>query len=188
MTPRRATGQDAAAITVTQRRGWCAAYRGIFPDPVLDDLPLEPGIALWSGRIAQPESEIWVIDDTEADTPVPAAGFIFFGQPKDAADRQNAEICGLYVRPEYHGRGWGRILMTLALERLSGKDAPVVGRTQALVWCLDGNTGGRAFYTRMGGVEVDRRMSHFTQFEPQFSAAERCFAWPLPVNGARAAP
>lgn len=58
------------------------------------------------------------------------------------------EITFVYVHPDHHRRGIGKILLA---ELIAG--ARRAGHANPWLVCLEGNTAARAFYVRMGGRE-----------------------------------
>ena len=146
---RRATPADAQAIAEIHVASWQRAYRGLFPDAVLDGLSVAARQAQWASWLAAADPIIWV---SESDGR--ATGFIS-GCPSrdaDAPPPHFAEITALYVHPDAWGQGCGRALCEAVLAHLRQTPAESV-----VVWALTGNLGARHFYERLGFALDDGR-------------------------------
>jgi GNAT superfamily N-acetyltransferase len=142
---RTATPADAAAIADVHVRSWQAAYRGVFPDDVLDGPDLPAGrLRLWRrllGPDAPPGHAAWV-----AEGPAGVVGFAdVLPSRDDDADPATGEVLAIYALPGAWGTGTGRELMAAALEGLRG-----AGFRTATLWVLDSNARARRFYERAG--------------------------------------
>jgi ribosomal protein S18 acetylase RimI-like enzyme len=73
------------------------------------------------------------------------AGFVTFGASRDDDARGLGEVYALYVDPDRHRGGVGRMLMADARRRLMES-----GFTEAILWVLQGNDRARSFYEREG--------------------------------------
>lgn len=149
MTPRRATPADASALAATHIASWRVAYRGFFPDKVLDNLSLAESTALWAPRLASPDHHIWITGD-----PGRVTGFISAcpSRDADAPPPAFAEIAALYVHPAAWGGGCGRALCETVFQVFENSPAQVL-----LVWVLTSNTRARHFYERLGFAPDDSR-------------------------------
>ena len=72
-------------------------------------------------------------------------GFTTFCSSRDADVPGVGEIVALYVDPDRHEGGVGRLLMAEARRRLAE-----AGFTDGLLWVLDGNDRAASFYEREG--------------------------------------
>jgi ribosomal protein S18 acetylase RimI-like enzyme len=72
-------------------------------------------------------------------------GFVTFGGSRDDDAEGLGEVYALYVDPERHRSGVGRMLMAEARDRLAE-----AGFGEAILWVLDGNDRARSFYEREG--------------------------------------
>lgn len=154
---RPATAADAQAIAEISVHGWQTAYRGILPDDFLAGLSVGPREVAWRMRLEH---------DTDAGSPAWIAqrngrpiGFLSSGPPRDkdlqrrarAAGRRSAgstttiEVYAVYVDPASWRSGAGRALLTTAVDYWRARDV-----TRLVLWVLEGNAGGRAFYEAMG--------------------------------------
>ena len=113
---RSAEPDDAASIARVQVATWRSAYKGIFPDELLDglnDIRLAMG---WSESIERKGFVTFVAerDDVEKERVV---GFIHAG-PSDV--RWLAEVYTLYVNQDHQRRGIGRDLLAALTGALRG--------------------------------------------------------------------
>jgi GNAT superfamily N-acetyltransferase len=148
---RSAAVADARAIAEIVVRGWRAAYRGILPDDFLDGLSVDAREIAWRMRLAggaEGGGPVWV-----AELDAKAIGFVSTGPPRDE-DMQpshrlgvptGAEIHAIYVAPEAWRKGAGRALLTTAVDHWRGGDVAIL-----VLWVLEENDVGRAFYEAMG--------------------------------------
>jgi len=131
MTVRPAVVADAPAVASVHVQTWQAAYRGLVPDSVLDELSVEARTSMWERGI--PRGGVWVglVDSA-------VAGFAAVGPSRepDAA----FELFAIYVLPSAWGTGLGYELARAAL----GDQQDVV------LWVFDENPRARRFYERLG--------------------------------------
>jgi GNAT superfamily N-acetyltransferase len=146
---RRATPADALAIAEIHVASWQTAYRGLFPDAVLDGLSVPARQAQWAPRLATADPTIWV---AEADRRV--VGFVSAcpSRDADAPPPAFAEIAALYVHPAAWGTGCGHALCQAVFGHLLPTPAQSV-----IVWVLRGNVRARHFYERVGFIQDDGR-------------------------------
>ena len=131
---------DEAAVAAVHVRSWQAGYRGVLPDAYLDSLdPADRAGRYTFGSTdpAVPFTMLAVSGDV-------VCGFLTTMPP---ADPEVGEIGALYVDPAWWRRGVGRLLMDEACTRLV--DA---GHREAVLWVLEGNVRGLAFYAELGWV------------------------------------
>jgi GNAT superfamily N-acetyltransferase len=147
--PRRATSTDALAIAEIHVASWQKAYRGMFPDDVLDQLSVTERRRLWEPRLVPGDWALWV-----GGGDVKPAGFIAAcpSRDDDAPPPAFAEIAALYVHPVAWGTGCGRALCEVVFEHLSKTPAQSV-----IVWVLTGNMPARRFYEHLGFKVDDGR-------------------------------
>jgi len=145
--PRRATPADAQAIAEVHVASWQVAYRGFFPDTVLDNLSVADRQAMWAPRLAASNHTIWVTEDAERVT-----GFISACASRDAdlPPPAFAEVAALYVHPDTWATGCGHALCDAAFTEMRHTPAQTV-----LVWVLTGNVRARRFYERLGFITDD---------------------------------
>lgn len=148
-TVRRATPADAQAIAENHVASWQVAYRGFYPDTVLDHLSVAERRALWEPRLAGHQHTIWV---AEKDGRV--IGFLSACPSRDDDLRPPAfaEIAAVYIHPASWGTGCGHALCQAAFEHFRSTPAQTV-----IVWVLTANTHARHFYEGLGFTPDDGR-------------------------------
>lgn len=136
---RRARVEDAAAITEVHLGGWRAAYRGIMPDSVLDELDWEARRARWHDNLANgARCLVWESDGA-------VAGFAGFGPCRDDDRVGSGEVYALYVAPSAWGSGVAAPLFSAALDALRDE-----GYEGGVLWVLRDNARARRFYEKAG--------------------------------------
>jgi GNAT superfamily N-acetyltransferase len=142
---RPAVPADAPAIAHVHVASWRAAYRGIIPQQVLDELD----VAEWTARHrahlqdAAADRSLLVCEQGGA-----IVAFATYGPPRDAdVPLTSGELHALYAHPDAWGAGAGRGLCEASLGALRA-----AGADEAVVWVLDENLRGRRFYERAGFV------------------------------------
>jgi GNAT superfamily N-acetyltransferase len=148
---RRAVVADARDIAEIVVLGWQAAYRGIVPADFLEGLSVDAREVAWRMRLESGEEgggPVWI-----AKLDAAAIGFVSTGSPRDK-DMQSsgrlrrpiaAEVHAIYVTPSAWRHGAGRALLTTAVAHW--RDS---GVTTFVLWVLEANITGRAFYEALG--------------------------------------
>jgi RimJ/RimL family protein N-acetyltransferase len=131
MTVRLAEVSDAPAVASVHVRSWQAAYRGVIPDAVLDNLSVEARTPGWERHISSGGVWVGLIDDE-------IAGFAMAGPSRDAD--APFELYSIYLLPAAWGTGLG----------LSLAEAAIAGQRDVIVWVLEENKRARRFYERLG--------------------------------------
>lgn len=137
------TVEDVPALATLHVRCWQQAYRGIFPDQVLNTLSISKRMEGWTRTLADPDvyspaaklGENWV-------------GFLHCGPTRQA--HGDSEVYGIYVDERVYRLGLGRHLMNMAFENLRHR-----GFKHMVLCCVTENTRARRFYETMGGKVVD---------------------------------
>jgi GNAT superfamily N-acetyltransferase len=142
---RPALADDAAAMARVQITGWRTAYRGIFPDDVLDRADAEAATDKWRQRLAAPDAVAFVAVASSGIAAIAAGG----PPAKEPRLDFGPELYSLYLLPEWRRRGIGRQLLATIFSAFLGN-----GAEAAYLWCLAGNQDGRSFYARLGGAEM----------------------------------
>ena len=131
---------DALAVARVHVRSWQAAYRGHMPDTFLDSLRPEDRVTRYDFATRDPNLPRTVVAELDGFI----AGFAATAPSRDTdlAGQGYGELCGLYLDPDYWGRGFGKILISSARARLAGE----LGFGHACLWVLDGNARAERFY------------------------------------------
>ena len=150
---RLATPADAHGIAAVHVRGWQEAYRGLMPQPVLDELSITDRAEGWRQILAarergdEPEgarSHALVAVDLATDQ---VLGWATYGEPREHGAHEG-ELWGLYAHPELWSRGVGHALLVAVEDRLRAD-----GAGSAYLWVLEGNDRAATFYERHGWIE-----------------------------------
>jgi GNAT superfamily N-acetyltransferase len=142
---REARRGDEPAVADIHVRAWQEAYRGLMPDEYLDALDPRDRAATYTFETGDPTAPTTVLAVGEEDGEEVLLGFTTFRPSRDADAPDFGEVVALYVDPDRHRGGIGRLLMAEARRRL--REA---GFTEALLWVLDGNDRATAFYEGEG--------------------------------------
>lgn len=138
---RYANVDDAKSLGEIHSSSWKAAYKGIIPDKVLDNITAEKREKYFQNALREALEEDAII--FEENKP---AGFICIGKCRDKdKDASYGEICGLYLLPDYWHRGLGSKLMSWGLAELEKRNY-----TRATLWVLEENLSARRFYEKVG--------------------------------------
>ncbi|MDI3469629.1 MAG: GNAT family N-acetyltransferase [Pseudolabrys sp.] len=147
---RRAKPSDATAVAGTHDESWRNAYQGIIPGNELDRLISRRGPEWWDSAIRK-GSRITLLQFGDT-----VAGYANYGRNRARSLTYDGEIYELYLRPEYHGLGFGRRLFTAAR-----KDLAQSGLRSLVIWALSDNEPAVGFYRSMGGRAVARSSEKF---------------------------
>jgi len=140
---RPAVPDDALAVAGVHVRSWQVGYRGLLPDAYLTGLRAEDRAQRYtfgSSDPSQPATWVAVMEDA-------IRGFATTRPASDPDAAGKGELAGLYVDPDWWGRGIGQALLTAARGRLVE-----LGFHSAILWVLDGNERARRFYAADGWI------------------------------------
>ena len=140
---RRAKASDATAIAAVHDEAWRLAYRGIIPGGNLERMIMRRGPAWWLKAIDR-KATVLVIEVGGA-----ICGYATTGPSRMRMLPFSGEIYEIYLKPEYQGLGFGRLLFDAAREELKR-----VGFKSFSVRALAENEAAQGFYGRMGGRRV----------------------------------
>ena len=154
---RAGSAADAAQVAAVQREGWFAAYDGIIPGEIIDQVTApDDGARVRQSFRTRPWQRMIVAMASGANAGV--IGYASFGPETevlsapwphplstDGADGRVAELYALYVRPAWWSTGTGRALMERVLARSAGN-----GYSAITLWVLRDNRRARRFYERAG--------------------------------------
>jgi L-amino acid N-acyltransferase YncA len=164
---RRATAADARAIAEIGVLGWQAAYRGFLPHDFLAGLSVAPREVAWRAVIesdADNGAPAWI-----AERDGRAIGFVTSGPPRDEdVPLPAAEVYAIYVLPGTWRSGAGAALLATAVNHWRA-----LGTTTLVLWVLEANIQGRAFYEALGwqadGHRQEVDFGGFTRTEIRYS-------------------
>lgn len=140
---------DVRELLVAHGRAWRAAYEGLLPESVIDDVaaeePSDERIAAHYDRLtALGEDRVLVA----ADGGGTVRGYVVYRWPgdetRDSVRASEAELKELYVDPDHWGRGFGTALLEAGIARLPDHVSSVALET------LAGNDVGAGFYEARG--------------------------------------
>lgn len=144
---RWANPKDSKALALIHTAGWQAAYKGIIPDEILDNISVEKRSKYFEAALTEGRDETALI---EVDTIT--AGFLTLGHNRDEdLDNTYGEIWGLYLLPQYWDRGIGRRLMEWGTQELINR-----GYKYATLWVLVDNNRGKNFYFKLGFLQESK--------------------------------
>jgi RimJ/RimL family protein N-acetyltransferase len=143
---READPSDARGIARVHVTCWQAAYRGILPDPTLEDLSIDRVEEAWKRRLEERGDQVLVYDREGQ-----VIGFTAFGATRD--EDEDAAIVGemyqLYLDPGEWRKGYGTALTRAVLKAMHSE-----GFAEVTLWVLRENKRGRGFYETLG-LELD---------------------------------
>ncbi len=141
MNTRPAVLEDATAIATAHVRSWQAAYAHLLSAEFLSGLSIQQRAWGWAEALGKRESEIFVAEENGV-----VQAFVSFGRCRDKrVPEDRGEILALYATPGVWGKGMGRALLGLALQRLRQH-----GYKSTSLWVLCGNQRGIRFYVASG--------------------------------------
>ncbi len=133
MAVRPATAADVRAADAVRVAGWKAAYRDLVPQAYLDRLMVTDARVAWlTDRLEDQDAQTLVAVEGKA-----VVGMAVHGPGRDPDLPGLRELYALYVHPSHWRRGTGTELLAAC--------GPV-----DMLWVLEGNERGRAFYERHG--------------------------------------
>lgn len=143
---RTARLEDAAAIAHVYVETWRAAYTGILPPQVLHAVRAQDLTTSWRAIIQKAIASQEVVLVASLGNHV--VGFASAGRQEQGDLFFRDELKTLYVLPDHQRRGVGTGLLCEVLQLIA---------LPALVWIVEHNAAGRAFYEYMGALPVRRR-------------------------------
>lgn len=143
---RAAKLQDAAGLARVQVDGWKTAYRGIFPDELLDGFTVEKRTQVFTKRLGHPDypSDREWLCERDGET----IGWLSWmpSRDDDADPRVVAEVAAIYVHPSAWELGVGALLLEHIHEHISKLGT----YRETTLWVLEKNHRARRFYERKG--------------------------------------
>ena len=166
---RHARAEDAFAIAHVHVETWRATYPTLLPhDYLAKHLSIDTRAIYWQRTLQSDGANEAVFVAAEGHDVV---GFCSVGAarkaPKDGAGRKWGEVFTLYVLPDWHEQGIGRMLLANGFAELIER-----GFASALLWVVAGNPS-RFFYEAMGGQAIGSDVEKFAGARIE----EICYAW-----------
>ncbi len=150
---RPARRDDAATIAAYHRRCWQTSFRSITDLEVLayvEQSSMDDLIALWHQRMADDSPQRVVVATDSSDQ---AIGHVMV---------DGAELVHLFIDPDHHREGWGRVLLEIG-EAMIRENGHRVAELHTMV----GNTPAITLYEATGWVVTD---DHITNELPNGSS------------------
>ena len=168
---RPATAQDAFGIAHVHVETWRATYPTLLPHDYLGKhLSIDTRAIFWQRTLQLGDGHEAVFVACEG---FDIVGFTSVGPARKAPKGAEpggrwGEVFTLYVLPDYHEQGIGRMLLANGFAELVER-----GFDAALLWVVAGNPS-RFFYEAMGGKAIGRDVEKFAGAPVE----EICYAWP----------
>lgn len=144
MTIRDAVPHDAAAIARVQVETWHTALGAVLPAEFLAQINYETRLPKWIEALHDATSkEFFYVAETAAGEVV---GFASGGPERTGDAVYDGELYAIYILDAFQRRGTGRRLTLAVVDRLMA-----LGCCSMLIWVLEVNAAGRAFYEALGG-------------------------------------
>lgn len=132
---------DAKDLAKIHSNSWKVSYKGIIPDEILDNFNIEKKQRYFERVIKDGlEENAVILSNNEV------IGFICIGKCRDTDKTDSyGEVWGIYLLPEYFGRGVGTKLINWGLGELRNR-----GYNKVTLWVLEDNIKARKFYEKVG--------------------------------------
>ncbi len=131
---------DAAACADIHKRSWIYAYSHCIDRTIIEQRH-QGREAMWKKFLANENAGNFV-----AVTEGKIIGIITIGKERDGdMPEGTGELCGLYLDPEYIGKGYGRQVMDWVKTQLKAR-----GFSTMVLWVLDKNDKAKRFYEKSG--------------------------------------
>ncbi|MEY9969178.1 GNAT superfamily N-acetyltransferase [Streptacidiphilus sp. MAP12-16] len=145
---RDTTPADVADIVRLRAASWRAAYAGLIPPVYLDAMETGPEVVARAVRRLEESPDGYY--DLVAEREGRIVAFVMCGPERPMPEQVRAgtprgEVYALYAHPGAWSTGAGASLLAAARDRLRAD-----GHERQVLWVLEGNTRGRAFYERQG--------------------------------------
>ena len=144
---RPAGHSHAAAIAALHAESWRRHYRGAYSDAFLDGDVAADRVAVWSERLAAPDSGCCTLLAEAGGRVVGFAHTVFDDDPTWGALLDN-----LHVAHTHQRRGIGTRLLALTARAVIER----ARRTGLYLWVLEQNTASQAFYEALGAARAER--------------------------------
>jgi ribosomal protein S18 acetylase RimI-like enzyme len=147
---RPASIHHARAIAEVHVESYKSAYRGIFPEALLNGLSVENRECSWRDLLAGhgPSAEITMVG---CDAGGAVVGFVSGGKERTGQLGCDGELCAIYLRPEAQRKGLGTLLVRQFVHELVTR-----GYGSMAVWVLELNPA-RRLYEGLGGMVIGQQ-------------------------------
>ena len=145
VTFRLAGSEDAKKLAEIRCKSWKSAYRGIYPDEMLDCFDFAGHEKRFRKQIQDAQTAVYVIQSGGR-----TVGYVTLSR-REGYKGFNVCMDSLYLMPEAQGRGIGRAAMEFVREQCRE-----MGYSKFYHSCNPHNHRACAFYTAMGGQVGDR--------------------------------
>lgn len=116
------------------------AYKGIIPDSFLDDFTVEKREKFFTDEYEK-YKDTFTIKEHET-----LIGFATLGKNRDSdKDDSVGEVWGIYIHPDYWGKGYGSKLFDFSISELRKR-----GYKEITLWVFEKNQRARTFYEKKG--------------------------------------
>lgn len=136
---------DRLAVRKIYEESWKHAYKGIVPQSFLDGITEES-----CGGNLDKEGVYCLVAEEDGKL----IGTSSYCKSRFEEYAGLGEIISIYFLPEYTGKGYGKKLLSAAVERLSE-----MGFRDVFLWVLEENHIARAFYERCGFFTSGEKMT-----------------------------
>jgi ribosomal protein S18 acetylase RimI-like enzyme len=138
---RKATVDDADGMAMVHVTSWQQTYRGLIHPDFINERTLDKSKRMFLST----QCKNTIVIETMGQI----VGFCGYGTCRDTdMTLDTGEIWGMYILSSYHGRGWGKHLMNVALMELR-----LLGFKKASLWVLSTNQRAIDFYRAQGFME-----------------------------------
>ena len=144
---RSAVIHDARVIAEVHTESFNSAYRGIFPESLLNGLSVEKRESSWRDLLSGCETMTMVGCDAGGTV----VGFVSGGKERTGQLGYDGEIYAIYLRPQAQRKGLGSLLVREFTQELAAR-----GFRSMALWVLALNPA-RSFYERLGGNVIGQQ-------------------------------
>ena len=145
---RKAVINEAHDFALCKIRAWQSAYRGIIPDEYLNNMSVEKYAELYKKWMENPNAEYYFAMCNDE-----IAGILVLSKC-DNDDKQNAgDITAIYLLEPYWNKGYGRIMMNYAINRLKS-----LLYEEITIWSLEKNARAHEFFEKFGFALDGKKM------------------------------
>lgn len=125
---------DRYSISRVYEESWKYAYKGIIPKSFLDSIKK----GKWAKTIDNPKMHSLIMLDEDE-----IIGTVSYCSSRFSEMSNYGEIVSIYLLPDYIGKGYGKVLLKAAINKLVG-----MGFSDIFLWVLEENKNARHFYEK----------------------------------------